>query len=106
MVQRALQSFFGIGPPTSQRIMAKHSIHLTAKMGSLENKTILDLTAELTDMTIENDLKRQINENISRLRDMKSYRGMRHALGYPVRGQRTRTQTATAVRLNRIPRHR
>ena len=85
--------------------MAKHYIHPFAKMGGLENKTILDLTADLTDMTIENDLKRQVNENISRLRDMKSYRGMRHALGYPVRGQRTRTQTATVIKLNQIPRH-
>ena len=72
--------------------MAKHYIHKTAKMGSLENKQIVELNAELTDMTIENELKRQINDNIARLRDMKSYRGMRHQLGYPVRGQRTRSQ--------------
>ena len=63
-------------------------------MGDLENKQIIDLTAELSDMTIENELKRQVNNNIIRLRDMKAYRGMRHALGYPVRGQRTRTQVS------------
>ncbi|MCJ1333425.1 hypothetical protein MMC10_010123 [Thelotrema lepadinum] len=40
--------------------MAKHFIHKMAKMGGLENKQILDLTAELSDMNIENDLKRQV----------------------------------------------
>lgn len=43
-------------------------------------------------MTIENDLKREMRENIKRLRDIGAYRGKRHALGLPVRGQRTRTQ--------------
>ena len=45
-------------------------------------------------MTIENDLRRQVRDNIRRLRDMKSYRGLRHAFGLPVRGQRTRTQVS------------
>lgn len=53
---------------------------------------MLDLNAELSGMTIENDLKREMRENIKRLRDIGAYRGKRHALGLPVRGQRTRTQ--------------
>jgi small subunit ribosomal protein S13 len=84
--------------------MAKHYIHPTAKMSTLENKQIIDLTADLTGMKIENELRREVLNNISRLRDMKAYRGMRHALGYPVRGQRTRTQTTTANKLNKIER--
>ena len=52
-------------------------------------------------MKIENDLRRELRENIRRLRDMGTYRGRRHAMGMPVRGQRTRTQTATAGKLNR-----
>ena len=52
-------------------------------------------------MKIENDLKRELVENIKRLRDMGTYRGRRHAMGMPVRGQRTRTQTATAGKLNK-----
>ncbi len=43
-------------------------------------------------MVIENDLRRRVIKNINRLRDMGSYRGRRHAMGLPVRGQRTRTQ--------------
>ena len=45
-------------------------------------------------MTIENDLRRQVRDNIARLRDMKAYRGLRHAFGLPVRGQRTQTQVS------------
>ena len=63
-----------------------------AKVGSLGNKEIQDITAVLSGMTIENDLRRKLRENISRLRDMGSYRGRRHAMGLPVRGQNTRTQ--------------
>ena len=43
-------------------------------------------------MTIENNLRRQLRENIRRLKDMGAHRGRRHAMGLPVRGQRTRTQ--------------
>ena len=102
--------------------MAKHHIFPFARLRDLHNKQALDLTSELSKMTIENDLRRKLVENITRLRDMKSYRGMRHALGLPVRGQRTRTQvyillsrqssrrrlkgakTATAIKLNRVNR--
>ncbi|MCJ1479295.1 hypothetical protein MMC13_007980 [Lambiella insularis] len=84
--------------------MARQHIHPTAKLGSLVNKQILDLTAELSGMTIENDLRRQLRDNLTRLRDMGAYRGRRHALGLPVRGQRTRTQIATATKLNKVDR--
>jgi small subunit ribosomal protein S13 len=84
--------------------MARLHIHPTARLGSLTNQTVLDITAQLSGMKIENDLRREIRENIRRLRDMGSYRGRRHAQGLPVRGQRTRTQTATASKMNRVER--
>ena len=84
--------------------MARYYIHPTAKVGTLVNKEILDLNAELSTMNIENDLRRQLRDNIKLLRDMGTYRGRRHAMGLPVRGQRTRTQTATAAKLNKIER--
>ncbi|XP_014554443.1 hypothetical protein COCVIDRAFT_28482 [Bipolaris victoriae FI3] len=104
LVKRSLQSFYGIGPSVSQRIMAKFHIHPWAKVGSLKNATVMDLTAELANMKIENDLRRQVQDDIRRLRDMGTYRGRRHAMGLPVRGQKTRTQIATARRLNKIER--
>jgi len=48
-------------------------------------------------MTIETDLRTSVRENIMRLRDMGSYRGRRHAMGLPVRGQRTRSQVRYRV---------
>jgi small subunit ribosomal protein S13 len=97
LVKRSLESFFGIGPSVSQRIMAKFYIHPWAKVGSLKNATVMDLTAELVNMKIENDLRRQVQDDIRRLRDMGTYRGRRHAMGLPVRGQRTRTQVRSIL---------
>ncbi|KAH8804558.1 hypothetical protein F5884DRAFT_417742 [Xylogone sp. PMI_703] len=102
--QKSLETFYGIGKQHSARLLAKFSIHPRAKVGSLPAKTITALTAELSNMTIENDLKRQLRDNIRRLRDMGSYRGRRHAMGLPVRGQRTRSQIQTARKLNRVER--
>ncbi|KAL8742610.1 MAG: hypothetical protein Q9190_004936 [Brigantiaea leucoxantha] len=105
LVKSALQSFYGVGYQHTQRLMAKLYIHPTAKVGTLTDKQVLDLTAELSSMTIENDLRRNLQENIKRLRDMGTERGRRHAMGLPVRGQRTRTQTSTASKLNRLERY-
>ncbi|EWG47795.1 30S ribosomal protein S13 [Fusarium verticillioides 7600] len=104
LVKKALESFYALGPTVSARIMAKYSIHKLAKVGSLAPRTVTSITAELSQMTIETDARRLLQENIRRLKDMGSYRGRRHAMGLPVRGQRTRTQTATANRLNRVER--
>jgi small subunit ribosomal protein S13 len=84
--------------------MSKFHIHKTARVGNLADRQINDLAAELSTMTLENDLRRQLQDNIRRLRDMGTYRGRRHAMGLPVRGQRTRTQINTARRLNRVER--
>jgi len=104
LVKKSLETFYGLGAQSSSRLLAKFCIHPAAKVGSLPGKTVTALTAELSNMTIENDLKRKLRENIRRLRDMGSYRGRRHAMGLPVRGQRTRTQILTARRLNKVER--
>ncbi|KAG9258301.1 30S ribosomal protein S13 [Emericellopsis atlantica] len=104
LVKKALESFYNLGPTSSSRIMAKFSIHKLAKCGSLNPRTVTSLTAELSQMTIDNDARKLMNDNIQRLRDIGSYRGRRHAMGYPVRGQKTQTQTSTASKLNRLPR--
>src|SRR6266480_990929 len=90
--QRSLESFYGIGPSISSRLMAKFHIHPTARVGEIATKQVADLTMELSNMTIENDLRRRLRDNIRRLRDMGTYRGRRHAMGLPVRGQSTQTQ--------------
>lgn len=99
--QRALTRFYGVGPDVAARLMAKHFIHPGASVRNLQASTIFNMNAELQSMKIDNELRREIRHNIMTLRDIKSYRGMRHVMGLPVRGQRTRTQTATATKLNR-----
>jgi small subunit ribosomal protein S13 len=90
-LQKALTSFFGIGNHQCGRIMARYHIHPTAKIGELANRQVLELTTGLTHMKIENDLRREVLDNIRRLKDIGTYRGRRHAIGLPVRGQGTRT---------------
>lgn len=96
LVSRSLKSFYGIGPDVCTKLMARFHIHKTAKIGGLGDRQINDLAAELSTMTLENDLRRQLQENIKRLRDMGTYRGRRHAMSLPVRGQRTRSQVRTS----------
>jgi small subunit ribosomal protein S13 len=100
LLQRSLETFYGIGPNVSQRVMARFHIHPWAKVGALKNSTVLELTAELTTMKIENELRKEVQENIRRLKDMGTYRGRRHAMGLPVRGQKTRTQVRSLVRMD------
>ncbi|KAK2753571.1 hypothetical protein FQN54_007348 [Arachnomyces sp. PD_36] len=104
LVKKSLETFFGIGKYTSARLLARFHIHETAKVGDLGNKQVLDITAALSNMKIENDLRRQVLDNIKRLKETGTYRGRRHAVGLPVRGQGTRTQTKTANKLNRMDR--
>lgn len=92
--QKSLENFFGIGNNTSSRLLARFHIHPTCRVSELANKQVLDLTAALSDMRIENDLRREILNDIKRLKETGTYRGRRHALGLPVRGQRTRTQVS------------
>lgn len=84
--------------------MARFHIHKTARIGGLGDGQINGLATDLSNMTIDNDLKRQITGNIKRLQAMGTYRGKRHAMGLPVRGQKTRTQALTAKKLNRLDR--
>lgn len=75
------------------------------KMRELSSQQILDLNAHLEGMKIENELKRSVLADIKRLRDTGTYKGRRHAMGLPVRGQRTRSQIKTGWRLNKIERN-
>lgn len=87
------------------RIMAKYSIHDMCRLGHLSAKTVTSLTGELSTMTLENDARRVIQENIMRLKEMNAYRGRRHAMHLPVRGQRARNQTQTVRKHNTLNRY-
>ena len=75
------------------------------RMNQLTEPQVLAINKELSDLTIEGHLKQKINDHIKLKRSTGSYQGMRHALGLPVRGQRTRNNALTANRLNKLDRH-
>ncbi|KAK8224937.1 hypothetical protein HDK77DRAFT_486550 [Phyllosticta capitalensis] len=104
LVKKTLQTFYGVGPTLSRQIMARFNLHKTMKLSELQNQQVLDLNAYLSTLKIENDLRRTMRENIARLREIGSYRGRRHAMGLPVRGQNTKSQIQTSRRLNRVER--
>lgn len=84
--------------------MSRFHLHNTVKVGELSQTQVLDLTAHLDSMKLENHLRRQMQQDIQRLRDTGTYRGRRHAMNLPVRGQNTRNQIKTARKLNRVER--
>jgi small subunit ribosomal protein S13 len=90
-----LTCFYGIGIPKARRILDQAGIDRGKKAKDLspdeENK--IRVIVEAT--PIEGNLKREISANIKRLKDIKSYRGVRHMKRLPVRGQRTKTNSRT-----------
>lgn len=91
----ALQNIYGVGPSRSEAVLKSINIELTKKVKDLTTKDINDLTAALTAFNLEGDLRKYIRENIQRLRSIGSYRGLRHSMGLPTHGQRTRRNART-----------
>lgn len=92
----ALTYIFGIGPKTSLDILAEAKIEPTVRVKNLTDAEIGRIQEVINaNYTIEGELQRVITANIKRLRDIKSYRGERHAKNLPARGQRTRTNART-----------
>lgn len=75
------------------------------RMSELTESQILSINKELNNLTIEGQLKQKINENIQLKRSIGTIAGMRHALGLPVRGQKTQNNSSTARKLNHLNRH-
>ena len=86
----------GVGARTSRALCHKAGIELTKKARELAEDELGRLAALLErDYIVEGPLRRQLAQNVNRLRDIKCYRGLRHRMGLPVRGQRTRTNART-----------
>jgi len=95
-VQIALTYIYGIGPKFASDILAAAKVEPTTRVKDLteaEEQRLRDVID--TEYTVEGDLQRQETNNIKRLKDVASYRGLRHKAGLPVRGQRTRTNAKT-----------
>ena len=88
----ALRYIHGIGPKNAKDICEKLSIEPGLRAKELTEDQLSQIAGLLTnEYVIEGTLRRQTQQNIARLRDIASYRGLRHRRGLPVRGQRTKT---------------
>src|SRR5690606_7674703 len=92
----SLTYLYGIGPYTAREICRKAGIDPHRPARDIPEAEVARIAVLLdSDYTVEGQLRRQVTQNIARLRDIGSYRGMRHRRGLPVRGQRTRTNART-----------
>ncbi len=95
-VEISLRYIFGIGPKFAVDICRKTEIDPRSKARNLTEEELSKIAAVIdSDYVIEGQLRRQVRQNISRLRDIACYRGLRHRRGLPTRGQRTKTNART-----------
>ena len=92
----SLQYIHGIGPKSAQDICTQTGINSDSLASDLSDEELSSINALLdTSFVVEGALRRQVQQDIQRLKDIRSYRGERHRRGLPVRGQRTRCNART-----------
>jgi small subunit ribosomal protein S13 len=92
----ALRYIYGIGPTLALRLCEQARVDPQRRAKELSDEDIARLAGILDrEYTVEGPLRRQVQQNIARLKDIQSYRGLRHRRSLPVRGQRTRTNART-----------
>ena len=92
----ALTRIYGIGPCRAKEILERTRIDPALRAGKLSEDEVSRIASFIeSDYVVEGQLRRQVQQNIARLRDIRCYRGLRHIRGLPVRGQRTKTNART-----------
>ncbi|MEO0405832.1 MAG: 30S ribosomal protein S13 [Cyanobacteria bacterium P01_A01_bin.135] len=95
-IEIGLRYIYGIGPTRSKQILEKTGVNPDTRVRDLNDSDVVALRSEIeSNYQIEGDLRRWESMNIKRLIDIGAYRGRRHRMGLPVRGQRTRTNSRT-----------
>ncbi|MCL5010941.1 MAG: 30S ribosomal protein S13 [Patescibacteria group bacterium] len=95
-IEISLSYIFGIGGPLAKKILAKAQIEPHKKAKDLSEEEVNKIRKIVEgEYRVEGDLKREIATNIKRLKEIRSWRGMRHAKGLPVRGQKTKKNSRT-----------
>ncbi|KKQ02162.1 MAG: 30S ribosomal protein S13 [Candidatus Roizmanbacteria bacterium GW2011_GWA2_36_23] len=95
-IEYALTLLYGLGWTTSGKVLTTAGIDKNRKVKDLTEEEVKKITLIIDkEYKVEGDLKENINENIKRLKEISSYRGIRHIRGLPVRGQRTRSNART-----------
>ncbi len=91
-IEIALTYIFGIGRSTSKKIVKETGLDSNIRVKDLAEGDIVKLRSYIDkEIKVEGDLRRDVSQNIKRLMEIGSYRGVRHRKGLPVRGQRTHT---------------
>lgn len=95
-VEISLTYIYGIGKPSSQKILAAAGINPDTRVKDLTEEEVAKLRAIIDkNYSVEGDRRRDVNMDIKRLMDLGCYRGIRHRRGLPVRGQKTKTNART-----------
>ncbi len=95
-VEVALGYLYGIGPSLSRKILAETGINPDTRVRNLTEEEVSRLREYIDkNYKVEGDLRSEVNQNIKRLIEIGSYRGLRHRRGLPTRGQRTQTNART-----------
>jgi small subunit ribosomal protein S13 len=90
-----LTYIYGIGRPTANEILREGGVDPNTRVGDLTDDEVVKLREAVESHTVEGDLRRDRSQNVKRLQEIGSYRGLRHRRGLPVNGQRTKTNART-----------
>lgn len=95
-IEASLQYIYGIGPSLTKRILKETGVNPDTRTKNLDDNELNKLREFIEKrFKVEGQLRQQVTGNIKRLREIASYRGIRHMKGLPVRGQRTKTNSRT-----------
>ena len=94
-VEIGLTYIYGIGVPSSQKILKEAGINPDTRVKDLTDDDVSKIRKAMENYKVEGDLRREVALNIKRLTEIGCYRGIRHRRGLPVRGQRTKTNART-----------
>jgi small subunit ribosomal protein S13 len=92
----SLQSIYGVGEHVAMQVLKQANVDPDKRARDLNGDEINRIQKVMDTYNVEGTLRRVINDNIERLKRIKSYRGLRHIAGLPVRGQRTKTNSRNA----------
>ncbi len=90
-IEVGLTYVFGIGPSTAREILAKAGVDPDTKVKDLTDDEVMKLREAVESHAVEGDLRRERSQNVKRLMEIGSYKGLRHRRGLPANGQRTKT---------------
>jgi small subunit ribosomal protein S13 len=91
----SLTYIFGVGKTTAQKLCGATGVKPDVKVKDLTDEQLESLRTDVIKGSVEGDLRREVQMNIKRLKDLGCHRGLRHRHGLPVRGQRTKTNART-----------